>query len=78
MSRLSLRLPDSLHEQVKILAKNDGISINQFISSAVAETMSALMTEEYLREKAGLGSESAFQKAMRKVPGSPPDEGDEL
>lgn len=37
MSTLSLRLPDSLHEQIKALAKKDGISINQFISSAVAE-----------------------------------------
>ena len=51
MSTLSLRLPDSLHEQVKLLAKNDGISINQFISSAVAEKMSALLTEEYLKER---------------------------
>ena len=34
MSTLSLRLPDSLHKQIKALAKKDGISINQFIVSA--------------------------------------------
>ncbi len=50
MSTLSLRLPDSLHKQIKKLAKQDGISINQFVSSAVAEKMSALMTIEYLEK----------------------------
>ena len=78
MSTLSLRLPDSLHEQVKILAKNDGVSINQFVSSAVAEKMSALLTEEYLEKKAKSGSKEAFLKAMKKVPDATPDKGDEL
>lgn len=78
MSTLSLRLPDSLHEQVKILAKNDGISINQFISSAVAEKMSALLTEEYLKERASKGSTDNFLRAMAKVPDAKPDQGDEL
>ena len=52
MSTLSLRLPDSLHQQVKVLARQDGISINQFISSAVAEKMAALVTEEHLKARA--------------------------
>ena len=34
MSTLSLRLPDSLHRQIKQLAKRDGVSINQMIASA--------------------------------------------
>ena len=78
MSTLSLRLPDSLHKQIKVLAKNDGVSINQFISSAVAEKMSALMTEEYLVKKANTGSQQAFLAAMGKVPDVEPDKGDEL
>ena len=49
MSTLSLRLPDSLHKGVKELASREGISINQFVATAVAEKMSALMTEEYDR-----------------------------
>ena len=53
MSTLSLRIPDSLHEQIKKLAREDGISINQFISSAAAEKISALMTEDYLGKEAG-------------------------
>ena len=46
MSTLSLRLPNSLHDRVRKLAEAEGVSINQFISTAVAEKMSALMTAE--------------------------------
>ncbi len=78
MSTLSLRLPDSLHEEIKALARKEGISINQFISSAVAEKMSALLTEQYLQERAGRGSRSAFFDALGRVPDSEPDDEDRL
>jgi len=78
MSTLSLRLPDSLHEEIKSLAKIEGISINQFISSAVAEKMSALLTEKYLLKRASQGSEEAFSMAMDKVPDVEPEETDKL
>jgi hypothetical protein len=42
MSIPSLRLPDSLHNQIRELSTQDGISINRFIVSAVAEKTSAL------------------------------------
>ncbi len=78
MSTLSLRLPDSLHEEVKLLAKNEGISINQFISSAVAEKMSALMTEKYLVKRAKKGDVKSFLEAMSKVPDVEPEQKDKL
>ncbi|MCP5415457.1 MAG: toxin-antitoxin system HicB family antitoxin [Chromatiaceae bacterium] len=78
MSTLSLRLPDSLHEEIKSLAKEEGISINQFISSAVAEKMSALLTEKYLVQKAKRGSKKSFLDAMGKVPDSEPADEDKL
>ncbi len=68
MSTLSLRLANSLHDEVKHLAKKEGISINQFIASAVAEKMSALMTEDYLIARSKKGSKKDFLKAMAKVP----------
>ena len=79
MSTLSLRLPDSqLHNEIKSLAKKEGISINQFISSAVAEKMSALLTESYLLKRAGKGNKEAFLKAMSKVPDIEPDKEDKI
>ena len=78
MSTLSLRLPDSLHEQIKKLAKQDGISINQFVSSAVAEKMSALMTVKYLEERASKSSKSKFKEALAKVKDIDPEDYDKL
>jgi len=78
MSTLSLRLPDSLHNEVKLLAKHDGISINQFVTSAVAEKMSALLTEQYLLQRAKKGNKQSFLDAMSRVPDIEPDEKDQL
>lgn len=78
MSTLSLRLPDSVHEQIKILAKKDGISINQFAASAIAEKMAAYLTEEYLKKRAAAGNEPTFMAAMSKVPAVDPSPEDKL
>jgi len=78
MSTLSLRLPNSLHEEVKSLAQKEGVSINQFISSAVAEKMSALLTESYLKERSLKGNKKSFLKAMSKVPDVDPSSDDKL
>jgi hypothetical protein len=78
MSTLSLRLPDSLHKKVRELAQQEGISINQFISTAVAEKMAALLTVEYLEERAKRGSREKFLAVLAKVPDVPPEPGDEM
>jgi predicted transcriptional regulator len=78
MTALSLRLPQSLHQKVSELAEREGISINQLISSAVAEKMSALMTEDYLEARAARGSRRKFEAALAKVPDVAPDPNDEM
>jgi hypothetical protein len=67
MSTISLRLPDSLHDQVRELAKQENVSINQFITLALAEKISALVTEDYLAERASRGSRDKFEQAMAEV-----------
>ena len=42
MSTISLRLPKSLHAQARLLAEQEGISINQLIATSLAEKMLAL------------------------------------
>ena len=64
MSSLSLRLPDSLHRHLKQAAHVDGISINQFISLAVAEKLSALQTYDIIAERAKGASRQSFLQAM--------------
>lgn len=78
MSTLSLRLPESIHRHLKTLAEREGISINQLINSAVAEKVAALLTEEYLNERAERGSRRKLRSVLAKVPDLEPDKGDEL
>ena len=78
MSNLSLRLPDSLHRNLKRAAEADGISVNQFISLAVAEKLSALQTYDLIAERAKGASRDSFLKAMAMVPKGEVIEGDEL
>ena len=78
MSTISLRLPDSLHESVRNLAKEDNISINQFVATALAEKMSALITEKYLSERAEKGSKKKFKTALSKVKDIEPNTTDKL
>lgn len=78
MSALSLRLPDSIHSHVREIARKEGVSINQFISAAVAEKVSAIMTEEYLRNRADRANPKAFRRILEQVPDRPPLPGDEL
>lgn len=78
MSTISLRLPESLHKQVRELARQDDISINQFIATALAEKISALLTNEYLENRAKLGSLDKFRQAMSKVSDMEPAEEDKL
>ena len=78
MSALSLRLPNSVHHHIKEIAKQDGVSINQFILTAVSEKISAITTESYLAKRANRADRVAFKKILDDVPDRPPLAGDEL
>ena len=78
MSALSLRLPDSIHRHIKEIAQKEGVSINQFIASAVAEKVSAIATEEYLQARAQRADKAAFESILAKAANREPLPGDEL
>ena len=78
MTTISLRLPDSLHETARELAKREHVSINQLITLALAEKISALMTEDYLKQRAQRGTREKFEDALSKVADVEPVEEDRL
>jgi predicted DNA-binding ribbon-helix-helix protein len=75
---MSIRLPKYLHREIKELAEEEGISMNQFIATAAAEKVSSLKTVEYLRERAERGSREKFERVLAKVPDVEPEEYDKL
>ncbi|MDI6402528.1 toxin-antitoxin system HicB family antitoxin [Balneolaceae bacterium ANBcel3] len=78
MSTLSVRLPESVHKKLKDLAKKEGVSMNQFISLAVSEKLSVLLTVDYLKERAKKGNRKDFEDIMSQIPDAEPEDYDRL
>ena len=78
-SNFALRLPPSLMEEARKLAKAEGVAMNQLINVAVAEKVSALRTEEYFAERAARGDITKALRVLKRAGvGNPPVAGDEL
>ena len=78
MGDLSLRLPESIHRHIREIAQAEGVSINQLISSAITEKISAIMTQEYLQKRADKANMYDITTMLSKVADREPIEGDEL
>jgi hypothetical protein len=78
MSTLSIRLPNSIHQHAKRLAQDEGISVNQLVSSALAEKLSAIDAERYLNERAERGKAVNIDAILAKVPEIEPEAHDRI
>jgi predicted transcriptional regulator len=78
METICVELPDSLHKNLEEIAKRDSVTINQFITSALSEKISAFMTQEYLEVRAKRGSKKKFLETLAKVPDVESEEHDRL
>lgn len=74
----ALRLQPSLKAAAERLAAREGTSLNQFINIAVAEKLSALETESYLRERAKRADPKEGMRFLDEAANNPPAKGDEL
>jgi len=78
MSAITIRIPASLHQKIKEVAKEDGISMNQFFSSAAAEKLSAVLTLAYLKKKAEQANVEDFDDLLKKLPDHNPLDWDQI
>ena len=78
VSTMTLRLPESLHRRAKELARQEGISINQLVATALAEKISALAAGEYLQKRAARGDRRKYERALRKVKSIEPAKEDRI
>jgi hypothetical protein len=51
MSRVTLKLPETLHEQLERLARREGVSLNQYIMFALTRQAAMAYTVESVPEK---------------------------
>ncbi len=87
MTRLSLRLPDTLHHRLTLQARQEGVSLNQFLVFLLAEqsrpaysVVAADMPAEEqraafarLREKLGSAPDEEVWKILDEREPAPPD-----
>jgi hypothetical protein len=78
MSTTNIELPDSLLRHARELAEKEGVALEQFIASALAEKMAAWKTVDYLQERASRGDREKFKAAMDKVADVEPEEADRI
>ncbi len=78
MSTMEIKIPDSLLKQARELAAAEDSTLEQFVSSALAEKVSALRTVEYLKQRAVDSSRARFEQALSKVPDVEASEQDKL
>lgn len=75
---VSLRLPKTLHEQLRSLAKEEGVSLNQFVMLALAEKVATLRAIDYLEQRAARGSRERLLEILAKAPDVEPEPYDRL
>lgn len=75
-----LQLPESLKETAVHLAKEDGVSLNQWIVSAVAQKIGAVETAQaYFQRRASAANLDDLRRLLNSAPDVPPSEpGDAL
>jgi hypothetical protein len=79
MSRtFPLRLSESIRRAAEDLARRDGVSLNQFVATAVAEKVSALHAATYLRRRVARADRAKFDQVLARLGSLPPREGDEV
>ena len=75
-STYPLRLPRSVKAEVERRAKADGISVNQFVATAVAEKLSAMNTAVFFAERRDRGDLVEFDRLMQRAGGEAPQPDD--
>jgi hypothetical protein len=68
MSAIEVQIPESLHKSLRLLAEHDGISVDQFVATSIAEKVAAILTAECLEARAKKESRAAYEAVLQKVP----------
>lgn len=67
MSRLTLRLPDTLHQQLEILAEREQVSLNQYIVFALTRQVTLAYTVQPLPERALAEQRAAYTTLLQTL-----------
>lgn len=78
MTTRSIRFPASVDEKLRRAAARDGVSINQYVSLAVAERLAGESALAALKRRGRRSSGEKFLAVLDAVPDAPARPGDEM
>ena len=78
MKTMQIRLPDHIHEKVQDLAREEGISMNNFIVSSVSNEVIRQETRDFFKKAAAGYDPQAFAESLAAIPDAQVPESDEI
>ncbi len=78
MSQFALRLPESLAESIKRLARENRVSMNQYVMMTLAEQVGRVDTTRYFAQRRARANPQRALEVLARTPSTQPSPGDEL
>ena len=78
MSNYPLRLPETLMDDARAMAKAQGVSINQFLATVIAERVGQLKALNHVSARIARADPAMARAVLALIPDRPPMEGDEM
>jgi len=78
MSNYPLRLPEGLVEDARGMARAQGVSVNQFLATVIAERVGELKALNHVRARIARAGPMKARAVLALVPDQTPMEGDEV
>ena len=78
MSVLTVNLPDNLHQKAREVALAKNLSMDELVTVALAQSLSRLVAEPQLEERAARANGQGIDEFLAQVPDAPAPEWDKL
>ena len=78
MSVMTVNLPDNLHEKAREVAASKNLSMDALVSIALAQSLSRLVRDPELEERAARATGKGISEFLSQVPSTEPPEWDKL
>lgn len=78
MSTLNISIPDSVRSRIEFFAGEDGVSIEHFVATVLAQRVAVADADSYIRKRAMRGSPERLMELLSTAPDLPPDSQDQI
>jgi predicted transcriptional regulator len=78
MSEMTIKLPDDLHEKALEVAASKNLSMDALVSIALAQTLSRVIRDSHLEERAARATGNGIGEFLSQVPSLDAPEWDRL